>query len=266
MCNHPSISFLDVWKEAICWAEEDEKISAPRSCVVSSQEIASSEQQSSPSLALMMAEIMETLQGQQKAIKDLASNISKMNLWQDSERQRPPTRLQPPPPRTGMTVNKCFRCWYDGRWAANHLPKIAPQGISHRSLGTFPHDPCTAHLTSPPCCWEPGGRREQSWLILYPAVTWICLWEGSYVGSCPVTTVKLGGVPVRYPPDSGSQVSTINESFFNQHFYSRRSDLLDTNKWLTLTTAKLAQKDLISVTWNLSSKHKMWPFLREVFL
>lgn len=243
MCNHPSISFLDVWKEAIRWAEEDEKISAPRFCVVSSQETASSEQQSSPSLALMMAEIMETLQGQQKAIEELASNISKMNLWQDSERQRPPTRLQPPPPRTGMTANKCFRCW-----AANHFAQDCPPRNQPPlpKVGTFPHNPCTACLTSPPCCWEPGGRREQSWLILYPVVTWICLWEGSYVGSCAITTVKLGGVPVRCPPDSGSQVSTINESFFNQHFYPRRSDLLDTNKWLTLTTAKLAQKDCIS--------------------
>ena len=57
------------------------------------------------------------------------------------------------------------------------------------------------------------------------------------VGSCPVTTVKLGGVPVRCLLDSGSQVSTITESFFNQHFRPRGSDLLDTNKWLTLTAA-----------------------------
>jgi len=111
------ISFLDVQEEAIRWAKEDEKISAPLSCIVSSQETASSEQQSSPSLALTMAEIMKTLQGQQKAIEGLASTITKMNSRKDSERQRPPT----PSSGTGMTANKCFCCG-----AANHFAQNCP--------------------------------------------------------------------------------------------------------------------------------------------
>ena len=47
--------------------------------------------------------------------------------------------------------------------------------------------------------------------------------------------MKLGGVHVHCFLDSGSQVSTITESFFNKHFRPRRSKLLDTNQWLTLT-------------------------------
>ena len=49
--------------------------------------------------------------------------------------------------------------------------------------------------------------------------------------------MKLGGVHVHCFLDSGSQVSTITESFFNKHFRPRRSKLLDTNQWLTLTAA-----------------------------
>ena len=49
--------------------------------------------------------------------------------------------------------------------------------------------------------------------------------------------MKLEGVHVRCLLDSGSQVSTITESFFNKHFRHRRSELLDTNKWITLTAA-----------------------------
>ncbi|CAH3145891.1 unnamed protein product [Porites lobata] len=37
--------------------------------------------------------------------------------------------------------------------------------------------------------------------------------------------------------DSGSQVSTITESFFTNHFRPRRSKLLDINQWVTLTAA-----------------------------
>ena len=119
--DHPSVSFLDVREEAIRWAEEDEKISAPRSRVVSSQEATSSEQPLSPSLASTMAEIMKTLQGQQKAIEDLASNIGKMNPRQDIGRQRPLTQPQPPAFGNSMTANKCFRCG-----AANHFARNCP--------------------------------------------------------------------------------------------------------------------------------------------
>lgn len=76
--DYPSVSILDVREEAIRRAKEDD-ISAPRSRVVSSQETTSSEQPLPPSLASTMAEIIKILQGQQKAIADLASNIRKMN-------------------------------------------------------------------------------------------------------------------------------------------------------------------------------------------
>lgn len=88
---------------------------------------------------------------------------------------------------------------------------VPPAAESQVAGGNCPGSSCTPQL--------PGSLYERA------------------VGSCPVTTVKLGGVPVRCLLDSGSQVSTITESFFNQHFRPRGSDLLDTNKWLTLTAA-----------------------------
>ena len=38
------------------------------------------------------------------------------------------------------------------------------------------------------------------------------------VGECPVATVRLGGVDLPCLLDSGSEVSTITEEFFNEHF------------------------------------------------
>lgn len=90
MRDYPSISILDVREEAIRRAKEDD-ISAPHSHVVSSQETTSSEQPSPPSLASTMAEIMKILQGQQKAIADLASNISKITGYWEAETPNPAT-------------------------------------------------------------------------------------------------------------------------------------------------------------------------------
>ena len=57
------------------------------------------------------------------------------------------------------------------------------------------------------------------------------------VGKCPIANVKLGGVPVPCLLDSGSEVSTITESFFNENFRSKGKNLLSTSGWLTLTAA-----------------------------
>ena len=55
------------------------------------------------------------------------------------------------------------------------------------------------------------------------------------VGKCPVVVVEMGGVQVNCLLDSGSEVSTITESFFKKHFQGK--DLLCTSGWLTLTAA-----------------------------
>ena len=57
------------------------------------------------------------------------------------------------------------------------------------------------------------------------------------MGKCPIANVKLGGVPVPCLLDSGSKVSTITESFFNETFRSKGKNLLSTSGWLTLTAA-----------------------------
>ncbi|KAK3700941.1 hypothetical protein QZH41_005652 [Actinostola sp. cb2023] len=55
------------------------------------------------------------------------------------------------------------------------------------------------------------------------------------VGKCPAVVVEMGGVQVNCLLDSGSEVSTITESFFKKHFQGK--DLLCTSGWLTLTAA-----------------------------
>ena len=57
------------------------------------------------------------------------------------------------------------------------------------------------------------------------------------VGECPVATVRLGGIDVSCLLDSGSEVSTITEEFFNEHFRPQGKTLLPTGDWLRLTAA-----------------------------
>lgn len=57
------------------------------------------------------------------------------------------------------------------------------------------------------------------------------------VGKCPEVEVEVGGVKARTLLDTGSQVSTISESFFRQHLLGRNEDLSPTAGWLKLTAA-----------------------------
>ena len=57
------------------------------------------------------------------------------------------------------------------------------------------------------------------------------------VGECPVATVRLGGIDLPCLLDSGSEVSTITEEFFNDHFRPQGKTLLPTGDWLRLTAA-----------------------------
>ena len=56
------------------------------------------------------------------------------------------------------------------------------------------------------------------------------------VGKCPVVTIKMGGVDGPCLLDTGSQVSTVTESFFRQNIAPGDSELASCH-WLKLTAA-----------------------------
>lgn len=55
------------------------------------------------------------------------------------------------------------------------------------------------------------------------------------VGECPLVVVKIGGIPIKFLIDTGSQVSTINERLFNMHFKS--NNVLHNVKYLNIRAA-----------------------------
>ena len=65
------------------------------------------------------------------------------------------------------------------------------------------------------------------------------------VGECPVVTVRLGGKEIPCPLYSGSEVSTITEEFFNEHFRPQGKTLLPTGVWLRFTAANGLEKPYV---------------------
>ena len=57
------------------------------------------------------------------------------------------------------------------------------------------------------------------------------------VGTCPEVEVEVGGVKAKTLLDTGSQVSTISEAFFQQNLLGENEDITPTAKWLELTAA-----------------------------
>ena len=57
------------------------------------------------------------------------------------------------------------------------------------------------------------------------------------LGKRPVLSVKMGGVDVNCLLDTGSQVTTVTESFFQEHLQSVCKQIVSPGSWITLTAA-----------------------------
>ena len=124
--THPEISFLDTREEAIRWAEEDEKSCGPRPRVASSHETNTSTKPSSIESA--MNEMIKTLQGQQKAIEDLAANLKKLNTVPTHRGQniQPQPQFQQRQPRPDAGGDRCYQCGAPGHFARNCTARSRP--------------------------------------------------------------------------------------------------------------------------------------------
>ena len=60
---------------------------------------------------------------------------------------------------------------------------------------------------------------------------------GKAIGRRPILSVKFGGVEVECLLDTGSQVTTVTETFFERHMKSLCKDIVQPGSWLTLTAA-----------------------------
>ena len=128
--THPEVSFLDTREEAIRWAAEDEKSCGPCPRVALSHETSTSTKPSS--LESAMNEMIKTLQGQQKAIEDLAANLKTLNTVSTSRGQnvQPQPQFQPQfqqrQPRPDAGGDRCYQCGAPGHFARNCTARSRP--------------------------------------------------------------------------------------------------------------------------------------------
>ena len=57
------------------------------------------------------------------------------------------------------------------------------------------------------------------------------------IGHAPTLEVKMGGIPVVCLMDTGSQVTTVTESFFKEHLKTLAADVMDPKSWLVVRAA-----------------------------
>ena len=66
------------------------------------------------------------------------------------------------------------------------------------------------------------------------------------VGICPEVDVQIGGVPLRRLLYTGSQSSTLTESFFRDYLHGEDEDIHCTSKWLKITAANQLPLPLVN--------------------
>ena len=80
------------------------------------------------------------------------------------------------------------------------------------------------------------------------------------LGQCPTITVQLHGIPTTFLLDTGSMVTTLTETYFNQHIHPRLKRTVQKCDWLQLTAANgLAIPYLGYVEMDMTVLGQTWP-------
>ena len=121
-------------------------------------------------------------------------------------------------PPVSKTKEEVFQLWE----RRSHRPVLSLKTTrkgSQRRIGQYQTVRSLSSQTNSPCNYEPGDRRANTGLPEeVPSRDDVF---SRAVGKCPIANVKLGGVLVPCLLDSGSEVSTITESFFHENFRSK---------------------------------------------
>ncbi|RXN33232.1 Transposon Ty3-I Gag-Pol poly [Labeo rohita] len=225
----PDLSFVQLMQAAITWSEEEEAQSP--SNVRSSTRARGVVNATAAQDALSLEKLHEAIQ------KIAARQEELYQAVHAKERYRPQqVRLKKQPLKDSEGRYICYSCGEPG-----HTSRYCPQG---GKAGRGP--------TPPQCTVEPtevtekdsGGAVQKSpgpSLIRCHTAEWLAdetteKLKNSAFGDCLTVEVKIAGVKTKCLLDTGSEVSTISESHFRQHFGEQKLKL-SSACWVKLTAA-----------------------------
>ena len=128
----------------------------------------------------------------------------------------------------------------------NTLPETAQNEVDPRPFQMLPPDFHLTHQTTPPAAKSQAAGLNRPGSPCIPQLPRV-VYERA-VGSCPVTTVNLGGVQVHCLLDSGEQVSNITYSLISTSALEGANCLTQTSGLPLLLL--MAHNSHSIVTWN----------------
>ncbi|CAB3992256.1 Retrovirus-related Pol poly from transposon 297 [Paramuricea clavata] len=209
--SNSSSKFLEVREEALHWAEEDEKM-RPTKRNVSSEAVSTTQSNKEMDKVLQALEeqhptiIFSGIREEEAAETPPSAVLTKegTEFLEEGTEFLGRTRLMPLAKKSANDLEFCvvlsICCLYMPRYIS---AKRSPSTVASRTV---------------------GGEGADSHSI-----------PERIIGKCPVAVVNIGGVSVSCLLDSGSEVSTITEEFFNTHLKPKGQELLSTSGWLKLT-------------------------------
>ncbi len=237
--DRPRVTLFEVREEALLWCAEER----PRGTSVAKSRYllglggeegvgstrggASS---SSGDLNAVLQDVVKAVAQQGKAISELINavrNLTTPRTRVDSDRPQRAT-FRPRYTRDGQPI--CLRCEGVGHIArqCTTQPNQESHGVGRsRNDGTGKQGPSIAQSRA-----MRGGVHGSS----SSPLTKERFLERA-VGQCPEVEISIGGKSVKCLLDTGSNVSTLADSFFREHLHGEDRDMHSTSKWLRITAA-----------------------------
>lgn len=224
--SEPDLSFVQLMQAAITWSEEEETQTS-RSSTRARGVVNAAAAQDAPS-ALSLEKLHEAIQKIPARQEELYQAVH--GKGRNKPQQSRP-KSQPLKDSEGRYI--CYSCGEPG-----HTSRYCPQGGKLR--GPVPPQ----HTVESDTETDTGGAVQKGpgpSLIRCHTAEWLAdetaeKLKNSAFGDCLAIEVKIAGVKTKCLLDTGSEVSTISESHFRQHFGEQKLKL-SSACWVKLTAA-----------------------------
>lgn len=226
--QNPHCTLLDVRSEAIRWNEEGKREVIPSAaqlwCNAAQGRVIESQMHKE---FTELKEIKELLKQQQAQIDEITKRLDYLK----------PLSNEPSIVTTRQNASRrCLRCnklGHIARYCRQPWPVESGSGparVTTRETLVEENDQSTSPVASSQTTEVGSGGLKTSSLVCPTVVQRL-------IGKCPTVTIQMGSVPVLCLLDTGSMVTTITESCFDQHFRQLAPDTLKNCGWLQLKAA-----------------------------